>query len=281
MNGGWRSVRRMDGEFLEMKEKLTEKELQQMLEGLRAAFDAVTLTELDPESAHHWRDNGVQVDYELRAGQVGCMLTRWIEVEGKHYRLQMCAPLAGNVLPEDRMTEREREMCRDDMNHDFLTGVFNRRYLEQVFRASLDELSARGGKAAAALVSLDHYAELRMQYGQPVVDQLVSYMANQWKKHFEKPGQRLVGRLTDSVLVVACAGCTGPELEAQMGSLYAGMPRDCVIGTGMMSRLPFTLTIACAGIEELKEGEKNWDSLYRLCDCRMRERLKAKKERQD
>ena len=57
--------------------------------------------------------------------------------------------------------------------------------------------------------------------------------------------------------------------------------RVTVKNTGMMSRLPFTLTIACAGIEELKEGEKNWDSLYRLCDCRMRERLKAKKERQD
>ena len=26
----------------------------------------------------------------------------------------MCAPLAGNVLPEERMTPRERELCREE-----------------------------------------------------------------------------------------------------------------------------------------------------------------------
>lgn len=264
-------MRRMDGEFLTMKQKLTEQELQRMLDGLQTAFEAVTLIELEPEQNCDWRDDGVQVDYELRGSRVFCVLNRWIEADGKNYRLQLCAPLAGNTLPEDRMTEREREMCRDDMNHDFLTGVFNRSYLEQIFRSDLIDLSDRGGQAAAALVSLDRYADLLREYGQPVVDQLVSYVANQWKKHFEKPGERLVGRLTDSVLVVACAGCTGPELDAQMRDLYADMPCDCVIGTGMMSRLPYTLTIACAGLEELDPEEKNWDALYRLCERRMRE----------
>ena len=27
------------------------------------------------------------------------------------------------------MSARERELCREDLNHDFLSGVYNRRYL--------------------------------------------------------------------------------------------------------------------------------------------------------
>lgn len=37
------------------------------------------------------------------------------------------------------MTPRERELCRDDMSHDFLTGVYNRQYLERVFGAKLEQ----------------------------------------------------------------------------------------------------------------------------------------------
>ena len=49
------------------------------------------------------------VDYELRNGQVDCVLRRQIVADGKVWKLQMTAPLAGNDLPEDRMTPRERE----------------------------------------------------------------------------------------------------------------------------------------------------------------------------
>ena len=77
---------------------------------------------------------------------MSCAMGRWtawlrrlIEADGKLWQLQMTAPLAGSDLPEDRMTARERELCRDDMNHDFLTGVFNRRYFETEFCTRLDE----------------------------------------------------------------------------------------------------------------------------------------------
>ena len=64
----------------------------------------------------------------------------------------MTAPLAGNDLPEDRMSPREREMCRDDMNHDFLSGVFNRRYFEIEFCTRLDDWTDAHRCASLALV---------------------------------------------------------------------------------------------------------------------------------
>ena len=251
-----------------MEKEWTEQDLFQLAENARAAFEAVSVTELEPEQAQEWQDDGLQVDYELRNGQVHCVMSRCVSAGGKLWQLRMTAPLAGNILPEDRMTARERELCRDDMNHDFLSGVFNRRYLETVFRSQLSLWTAEGRSAAVALVSLDRANELLHTYGQPVMDQLICFMANQWKKHFDHPNERVVCRLTGSVFVVGCADCTEAELETEMRALYAAMPRECVSTVGRILRVPFTQTAACAGTDELTG--KSWDALYALCDSRIR-----------
>ncbi len=44
------------------------------------------------------------VDYELRGGQVDCVLRRCVVADGKVWQLQMTAPRQANDPPEDRMT---------------------------------------------------------------------------------------------------------------------------------------------------------------------------------
>lgn len=63
------------------------------------------------------------------------------------------------------MTARERELCRDDMNHDFLTGVFNRRYFETEFCTRLDEWTDAHRCASLALVALDDEDGMRTRQG--------------------------------------------------------------------------------------------------------------------
>ena len=106
-----------------MEKQWTEQDLHSFVQTAQVVFDGVSLTEEQPEPG--WQDESLQVDYELRGGRVDCVLRRIVEADGKRWKLQMSAPLAGNVLPEERMTPRERELCRDDMSHDFLTGVYN------------------------------------------------------------------------------------------------------------------------------------------------------------
>lgn len=136
-----------------MEKQWTEQDLHSFVQAAQAVFDGVSLTEEQPEPG--WQDESLQVDYELRGGRVDCVLRRIVEADGKRWKLQMSAPLAGNVLPEERMTPRERELCRDDMSHDFLTGVYNRQYLERVFGAKLEQWARQGRSAAVALVALD------------------------------------------------------------------------------------------------------------------------------
>ena len=67
------------------------------------------------------------------------------------------------------MTARERELCRDDMNHDFLTGVFNRRYFETEFCTRLDEWTDAHRCASLALVALDDEGGMRARQGDAVM----------------------------------------------------------------------------------------------------------------
>ena len=125
-----------------MKKECTEQDLRELARSAQAVFEAVTLTEAP--RCDGWQDDGLRVDYELRNGRVDCVLHRRVEADGKCWELEMSAPLAGNVLPEERMTPRERELCREDMSHDFLTGVYNRRYLETVFAQKLEQCGSAG-----------------------------------------------------------------------------------------------------------------------------------------
>ena len=254
-----------------MEKQWTEQDLHSFVQTAQAVFDGVSLTEEQPEPG--WQDESLQVDYELRGGRVDCVLRRIVEADGKRWKLQMSAPLAGNVLPEERMTPRERELCRDDMSHDFLTGVYNRQYLERVFGAKLEQWARQGRSAAVALVALDKGPQLCDTYGQPVMDQLHCFVGNQWKKSFDTPAARVVCRLTGSIFAVGCLDADGKQLAEEMQNLYQQMPRECITTTGMMRRVPFTLSCGVASLEDVPA--KNWQALYELCDARLREAQNA------
>lgn len=245
------------------------QDLQRLTETLQMVFEDVSVVELPPECEDHWQDDAMQVSYEQGGGQVSCVLRRRVKVNGVSYGVQMCAPLAGNTLPEDRMTERERELVREDLNRDFLTGAYNRRYVETIYRQKLDEILDHGGQAAAALVSLDEADRLRYTYGQPALDQIVCTITNQWRKHYDIPCSRVVCRLHGGILLIVCEGMTVEQLEKEVRQNYADMPCDCIAGTGMMSRVSFTLSIGVAGTAELPEEQRSWEGLYHLCDQRL------------
>jgi len=253
---------------LQMDREWTEQDLRTFVEGAQAAFETVLLDELPQDTG--WQDEGLQVSYTLCNGRVSCVLHRTVRADGKLWRITMSAPLAGNLLPEERMSARERELCREDLNHDFLSGVYNRRYLETVIAAELDRWAAQGRKAAVALVSLDHGAQLRDTYGQPVMDQLICFVANQWKKYFDIPGSQIVCRLTGTTFVVGCLDMDGGQLAEQMRNIYAEMPHECITSMGMMKRVPFTLSVAVAGLDELDSAASCWQRLYAICDERLR-----------
>ena len=103
--------------------------------------------------------------------------------------------------------------------------------------------------------------------GMGVMGQLVCFVANQWKKHFDQPAERVVCRLSDTLFAIGCADRTRRELEEELKAIYAEMPKECVASVGLMRRVPFTQSIGVAGTREVRC--KNWDALYDLCEKRL------------
>lgn len=87
---------------LQMDREWTEQDLRTFAEGAQAAFETVLLDELPQDTG--WQDEGLQVSYSLCNGRVSCVLHRTVRADGKLWRITMSAPLAGNLLPEERMS---------------------------------------------------------------------------------------------------------------------------------------------------------------------------------
>ena len=77
-------------------------------------------------------------------------------------------------------------------------------------------------------------------------------------------------RLTGTTFVVGCLDLDGGQLAEQMRNIYAEMPHECITSMGMMKRVPFTLSVAVAGLDELDRAANCWQRLYAICDERLR-----------
>ena len=79
---------------------------------------------------------------------------------------------------------------------------------------------------------------MRTRQGDAVMNQLVCFVANQWKKHYDRPAERVVCRLTDTLFAIGCADKNCAELAEELNGIYAEMPRACVASVGLMRRVP-------------------------------------------
>ena len=94
-------------------------------------------------------------------------------------------------------------------------------------------------------------------------------MANQWKKHYDRPAERVVCRLSDSLFAIGCADKNAAELEEELRTLYARMPQECVASVGLMKMVPFTQSVAVACTSEVRG--RNWEGLFQLCSQRLKQ----------
>jgi GGDEF domain-containing protein len=258
-----------------MDRELTRQELQAILENMREAFGSVTADELDlaEEGKAPQIDDELRVDYELRDGRVCCILTRCVAADGKVYRLRVNSPLNGAPNPEELLNERERMQYNDELDHDPISGVYTCRYLEKNIVPNVEQWNAQGVPVALALISIDREGELLQKFGQRVMSELFCNVANEWKKYYYGTNDRVVCRITKSQFIIICSCMTGRRLAEEMRTLYNNMNCTCTIANGCRKQVDYTLTVACAGLDELEN--KNWQALYNLCSKRLDDAAEA------
>ena len=80
-------------------------------------------------------------------------------------------------------TVRWGENARRRAITDELTGIYNRRYLDEVFREQCIIAQEKGGALAIIMIDLDNFRNINDQYGNDVGDMLIREAVRIFKKH--------------------------------------------------------------------------------------------------
>ncbi len=107
--------------------------------------------------------------------------------------------LSGNKRPQKRqlvgfygvardITEKKRseEIIRYQHNHDILTGLPNRRLLNERLSMLIDRAQKKGGQIAVLYIDIDRFKLINDSYGQVTGDELLQSVAELLKRHTRK-----------------------------------------------------------------------------------------------
>lgn len=252
-----------------MKQEFTSLEMENRMQQLREVFETVTLHPMEEATeAHSLENEGVSVEYLLDRQPSVCAFSRRVVVDGKAQALRMESHLTSQSCAAHTMSAREQQIYNDDLIRDFLSGVYNRRYWDTVFCPQIPVQVADAKQVAVAVVSIDDFDALEHTYGALDTDQLICFVANQWKKFYDEGDEKVVCRLSQHTFAVGCVGADASDLEHQMRCLYEKMNCVCTSTCGMLCKIPFTLSVACASTGEV--CNPTWAELQILCEARLR-----------
>jgi diguanylate cyclase (GGDEF)-like protein len=86
---------------------------------------------------------------------------------------QQLAVTAGEAVKLSLSNLRLREKLREEAIHDILTGVFNRRYLEETLPRELYQAQRRNSPLCIAMLDLDHFKQFNDTFGHSAGDALL------------------------------------------------------------------------------------------------------------
>jgi diguanylate cyclase (GGDEF)-like protein len=86
---------------------------------------------------------------------------------------QQLAVTAGEAIKLSLSNLRLRENLREEAIHDILTGVFNRRYLEETLPRELYQAQRRNSPLCIAMLDLDHFKQFNDTFGHSAGDALL------------------------------------------------------------------------------------------------------------
>ena len=245
-----------------MKKDFHAQELQALLPALSELFEQVELAELPDGQEEH---PGLRVQYERSLDDLCAVITRGLRVDGKPCVLRLSGVLADAA--EAGASVREMRIYHDELVRDLLTGTYNLSFWNDRICAKLNACAPAGRPAAMALLEIDGYEQLKQQYDEADMGQVVCYVANLWKRYYDEGDEKVVCRLDENRFAIVCFGAEEIDLESQMRFVYEKMNLVCTSTHGMLCRIPFTLSMACAGLNE--PGCTDTDTLYKACAARL------------
>ncbi len=163
------------------------------------------------------------------------------EVEAVHFLalliLQFMAALLGAQFGEmrRRLRSRKRELeaalerIQELANRDSLTGLYNRRYAQELIDHHVHLKDRNGRPLAMALIDLDHFKQVNDQYGHAVGDRVLQTFAQQARQATRDAD--IVARWGGEEFLIVM-----PETSADGAALLVERLREGAVGRGRERR---------------------------------------------
>lgn len=258
-----------------MKQEFTRSELAALLENLRQVFavvhlaDAATGAVLD-DTASSPTGSYCQVpalDDEgrgwlpLSSENMALALYRTVIVEGLPRLLVLECRLPNTLPTENREANalrRQMYQYQEELNRDYMTGAYNRRYLAETWQPLM-----AGHTPCAVLVRVNEYASICAEYGRDAGDNCLNAAAGILQQAAgADPAKGILVRMEDGVFLITADSTSAPVVERLRAVLNDSRR---IFSISLSRRAEFTMAMAAADWAEAG----SWDLLLALAEQRL------------
>ena len=140
--------------------------------------------------------------------------------------------LKHKFILEEKVEKRTRELNKANKalkalaNKDSLTGLYNRRYLENKFSELQAILSRNNATMVVAMLDLDHFKKLNDQYGHLIGDNCLEYVGQLMKKKFDRRSD-IVARFGGEEFIVVAQHDEKYGVMQRLEELREDIARHC------------------------------------------------------
>lgn len=124
--------------------------------------------------SHGLRKNGAVIDIEIHSSAM--------EIGGKLALISLIIDVTERARAE-REVQALQERLRDQSTHDALTGLYNRRYLEDTLGRELTSAERHGHPLSVIMGDLDHFKSVNDRYGHLAGDEVLRVFGGLMKQH--------------------------------------------------------------------------------------------------
>lgn len=219
-------------------------------------------------------NKGRSMKVEIIGNKTFFVISKYMRVDDKELILETVYDASAEFLLESSQRGIVTQLIKG-YNHllvtDPLTGLYNRRFLDEDFVPSLKCCYEQGFTVNVALLDVDDFKKINDQYGHQAGDALLRDVGGFWHKHFdsrEKYSEKIVVRYGgDEILIIAC-GKPLEEFRSSIRRYYSEMRKVCYLSGG--ESMSFSVSFGCASSDEIGQNW-TWDQLFALADKRMYE----------
>lgn len=152
------------------------------------------------------------------------------------------------------------DLLREQAFRDPLTGLFNRRYLDEYFVRELARTEREGNSLTLALIDLDHFKRLNDTYGHLVGDDVLKAVAGFFMENLRSIDA--VFRIGGEEFLVIMSTSKGCEAEARLQKLC-----DDLSSTPLLTRAGNHHITLSAGLSRAPQQGKTLDELIHKADA--------------